>query len=143
NRHRTRKHLYVSPVLRRASQGPIAFALWDDYALYGLQQSTPLVRRSIATPKGRSPLVTVGGCALVVAFSCGKEPSDGSLEGAPFSPPDDSELLFDVSVVREFHLTIPRDNGEPSSWDSIDAQAEATECVAQDRDYYVGDITVD
>lgn len=60
-----------------------------------------------------------------------------------FTTADGSEELFDPSVVRVVEITIPTDNGSPSSWDSISEEAQADGCEVIPREYYVGSVTLD
>lgn len=92
-----------------------------------------------------SSLVRWSGVGLMCIYgvACGQEDASRNEGDPPFAVRDASDALFAPDQVREYRLTIPRDNGPPSSWSSINAQAEADGCVAQERDYYAGDITVD
>lgn len=55
---------------------------------------------------------------------------------------DASDALFDPTVLRRIDIDIPTDNGSPSSWESIAAEAPAPSgCVAVHRNYYEGSIT--
>ncbi len=53
---------------------------------------------------------------------------------------DESDTLFDQSIVRRIDVTIPTDNGPPSSWDLIDGESRAPGCVAFSRSYYEGGV---
>lgn len=53
---------------------------------------------------------------------------------------DASDTLFDETIVRRIDVTIPRDNGPPSSWDLIDDDAPAPGCVAFKRPYHEGGV---
>lgn len=57
-----------------------------------------------------------------------------------FATADGSDELFDPSVVRTLELFIPTDNGSPSSWESIDAEAGADDCEPMRRNYYEGSV---
>jgi spore coat protein CotH len=50
-----------------------------------------------------------------------------------FRTDDGSTALFDETVVRDFHLTIP-----PESWDKINSEASPPGCVPYARNYYTG-----
>jgi spore coat protein CotH len=56
----------------------------------------------------------------------------------PLPLADEGDILFDPKTVRRIDLDIPTDNGSPSSWESIDAEAPAEECVSVQRNYYAG-----
>lgn len=53
---------------------------------------------------------------------------------------DASATLFDETEVRRISVIIPKDNGPPSSWDSINDESEAPGCVAFSRSYYEGGV---
>lgn len=54
-------------------------------------------------------------------------------EDLVFRTDDGSSILFDESVVRDFHLEIP-----PESWAAINSQAIPPGCVPWQREYYTG-----
>ncbi|GEM_PF-1853179 len=65
--------------------------------------------------------------------------SDECNAWSPWSPyvtfrtADASEYIFDPDVIHTFELEIP-----PESWDNINAEAPAEDCVRIDRNYYAG-----
>jgi hypothetical protein len=49
-----------------------------------------------------------------------------------------TDALFDPTLVRRVDVTIPTDNGPPSSWELIDRDSEGQGCVAFTRPYHEG-----
>jgi spore coat protein CotH len=57
-----------------------------------------------------------------------------------FTTSDGSDELFDPEVVRIIEISIPTDNGSPSSWESIEQEAQVDGCFPARRNYYEGSV---
>lgn len=88
------------------------------------------------------------GAYVVLAFAIlsgcrGDGLDDSDKNDGDGNGPDTSAVLFDTSVVRRFDVSIPTDNGPPSSWELIDDDWESPGCVASTRPYHHGGLSAE
>jgi spore coat protein CotH len=134
-------HLLVSAEfeLRLADAAADTAPVWTGTAT-GTEMQLSLGQFSLA---GNPSLAFDQRYALTVRYHDSGECNTVSPWSLPtfFTTTDGSDELFDPSIVRSIELTIPTDNGPPSSWESINSEAAADDCVAIRRNYYEGSVT--
>lgn len=81
--------------------------------------------------------------SVIISGCRGDDLANRDKNGGDGDEPDTSGVLFDMSVVRRFDVTIPTDNGPPSSWNLIDSDWESPGCVAYSRPYHLGGLNAE